>query len=118
MPLFRILRLKDNAYQHFRWAPHTSGASQVRRKDYQESGQVDAESAYGAWSLLRDSSDPLRVGDLLESEQSLKICKYVSFEDAHWENPESSPAEDIREAAAGGGAGVPPAGAGTLTPTS
>jgi hypothetical protein len=34
---------------------------------------------------LRESGDPLGVGDLLETEDGhLRICKYVGFEPAQW----------------------------------
>jgi hypothetical protein len=91
---FQIYRLRESHYEHFRWAPHTSGASQIKRKDYEHGGEVEAASAYAAWSALRDAGRPLRIGDLLEFDQSLKICKYVGFEDAHWVVPEIKPAED------------------------
>ena len=38
---------------------------------------------------LRDSGDPLAVGDLLETgDGQLRICKYVGFEPAQWVLPE------------------------------
>ncbi len=93
MPVFRIYRLKETSFQQFRWAPHTAGASQVKRKDYEPDGEVEAETVYEAWSRLRQSERPLRIGDLLESEDSrLAICKYVGFEDAAWFVPEVKPA--------------------------
>jgi hypothetical protein len=34
---------------------------------------------------MRESDDPLRVGDLLETADGhLRICKYVGFEPAEW----------------------------------
>ena len=90
MPFYRIHRLKPNPRQHFRWAPHTSGVSGVRPRDYQEAGAVEAPSAYGAWTALRTTQNPLEVGDLLETEDGkLYICKYVGFEEATWVLPES-----------------------------
>ncbi len=88
MPSFRIHRLKENAYQQFRWAPHLAGASEVKHRDYAEGEPIEAPSAYAAWDLLRSSGQPLRVGDLLEdSSGALRICKYVGFEEAHWAIP-------------------------------
>ena len=66
MPIFKIHRLRDTQFQQFRWAPHTSGACQVRPKDYVEKGTVEAGSPYLAWAVLKDSEDPLRIGDVLE----------------------------------------------------
>jgi hypothetical protein len=77
--------MKDNPRQQFRWAPHVSGAANVKPKDYEPAGEVDADNEYAAWALLRDSETPLLVGDLLELEQGqLRICKYVGFEEARW----------------------------------
>ncbi len=95
MPIFKIHRLRDSQFQQFRWAPHTSGACQVRPRDYNEKGTVEADSAYQAWNALKDSEDPLRVGDLLEDQQGgLRICKYVGFEEASWVVPEPKPLPD------------------------
>jgi len=92
MPLFRIYRMKDSPRQHFRWAPHVSGCASVKPKDYEPGDQVEALHEYDAWRLLRESGQPLDVGDLLESEQSrLSICKYVGFEPAQWVLPEPKP---------------------------
>ena len=34
MAAYRIYRMKEQASQQFRWAPHVSGATQIKRKDY------------------------------------------------------------------------------------
>lgn len=92
MPSFKIHRLRDSHFQQFRWAPHTTGTSQVRPKDYTEAGSIEAPSAYAAWATLKESEAPLRVGDVLEAENgSLCICKYVGFEEAQWFVPEVKP---------------------------
>ena len=89
MALYRIYRIKDQASQQFRWAPHVSGASQIKPKDYDEGGSIEASNEYAAWQALRDSETPLRVGDLLESPAGeLRICKYVGFDAAQWIAPE------------------------------
>jgi len=89
MPLYRIYRMKDSPRQHFRWAPHVSGCASLKPKDYEQRGEVDALHEYDAWRLLRESGDPLEVGDLLEAENGqLRICKYVGFEPAKWVLPE------------------------------
>lgn len=92
MPVFRIHRMKDAPRQQFRWAPHVSGAANVKPKDYEPSGEIEAENEYAAWALLRDSASPLAVGDLLElGSGELRICKYVGFEEARWFIPEPIP---------------------------
>jgi hypothetical protein len=90
MPCFHIHRLREDRRQPFRLAPHTSGATSARPRDYEKDEQtVDASSAYAAWALLRDSEHPLMVGDVLEDESGvLRICKYTGFEEAHWAMPE------------------------------
>jgi len=81
--------MKDNPRQQFRWAPHVSGGANVKPKDYEQSGEVEAENEYAAWAVLRNSERPLQVGDLLEfAEGQLRICKYVGFEEARWFVPE------------------------------
>lgn len=101
MPLFKIHRLRDSAFQQFRWTAHLSGACQVRPKDYEPGGEIEAATAYEAWMLMRDSDRSLRVGDLLESEDGrLRICKYVGFEEAVWVVPEPKPAPEPVPAAA------------------
>lgn len=85
MPLFKIHRLRDSQLQQFRSAPHTSGTSQVRHRDYTESGQVEAPGVYAAWTALRDSEQALRIGDILEDEKgALRVCKFVGLEEAQW----------------------------------
>ena len=92
MPLFRIHRMKDSQRQQFRWAPHVSGSANVKPKDYESGGEVEAGNEYEAWSQLRASDAPLGLGDLLESEDGkLRICKYVGFEPAQWVLPEPVP---------------------------
>jgi hypothetical protein len=92
MPLYRVFRMKDSPRQQFRWAPHVSGPANAKPKDFEPAGQVEALHEYDAWRVLRESGEPLLVGDLLESaEGSLRICKYVGFEPAQWIIPEPKP---------------------------
>ena len=102
MLTYRIYRMKEQASQQFRWAPHVSGASQVKRKDYDEGGQVEAANEYAAWQSLREAGDALRVGDLLESPAGeLRLCKYVGFDAAQWIVPEVKTGLESAPAAAG-----------------
>ena len=92
MPTYRIFRMKEQPRLSFRAAPHTSGETAVKLKDYVESESIEAVSAYEAWERLRNSGTPLEVGDILESELGgIKICKYIGFEDAKWILPEVKP---------------------------
>jgi hypothetical protein len=95
MPHYRIYRMKDSPRQQFRWAPHLSGCATLKPKEYEPHGEVQARHEYEAWQLMRDSGEPISVGDLLETEDGqLRICKYVGFEPAQWVLPEPKvPAE-------------------------
>lgn len=94
--------MKEAPRQQFRFAPHVSGAANVKPKDYEVKGEIEAVNEYAAWGLLRDSETPLLVGDLLEfPEGQLRICKYVGFEEARWFVPETFiPGAAISEAPA------------------
>ena len=84
--------MKDSPRQQFRWAPHLSGCAALKPKEYEPRGEVQARHEYEAWQLLRDSEEPIAVGDLLEAEDGqLRICKYVGFEPAQWVLPEPKP---------------------------
>ncbi|MBM3775762.1 MAG: hypothetical protein FJW37_11460 [Acidobacteria bacterium] len=85
MVSFRIYRLKEGLRDQFRWSPHLCGTAHVRPRDYEEAGQLTARNEYHAWALLRESGQPLEIGDLLQTEQGeLRISKYVGFEAAVW----------------------------------
>ena len=73
----------------------------VKTRDYRladpeqprEGETVDAPTPYGAFFTLRDSGAPLEIGDLLEApDGSLRIFKFVGFEEAQWAVPEAKPA--------------------------
>ncbi len=102
MPCYRVFRLKEQARQQFRWAPHLSGLTQVKPRDYLEAGTVEADNLYAAWAALRDAGHPLQVGDILEGGGSeLRIVKYVGFEQAQWMVPEVKSGPDTAPVAPG-----------------
>lgn len=71
----------------------------MKLKDYLESDSVEAANVYEAWETLRDSENPLAVGDVLETELGqIRICKYVGFEEAKWILPEVKVATEIAPA--------------------
>ena len=81
--------MKDSPRQQFRWAPHLSGCASLKPKEYEPRCEVEARHEYDAWERMRDSGEPIAVGDLLETEDGqLRICKYVGFEPAQWVLPE------------------------------
>jgi hypothetical protein len=89
MPSYRIHRMKDSPRQTFRWGAHTAGVAAAKPRDYDLGIVIEAPHPYGAWAALRQTGHPLDVGDILEDEfGSLKIFKYVGFEDARWVLPE------------------------------
>jgi hypothetical protein len=89
MPVYRIFRMKDHERQRFRWAPHTSGATMVKPRDFEEQGTVEAASVYTAWSALKESEKSLDIGDILIApNDEMRILKYVGFEEARWIIPE------------------------------
>ena len=89
MHTFRIHRMKDNPRQSFRWAPHTSGITSIKPRDFELAGEIQAENLYDAWMSLRGTAQSLDIGDVLESEGGeTRICKYVGFEEARWVWPE------------------------------
>ena len=83
--------MKDAPRQQFRWAPHTSGLTVAKPKDYEPGITVEAITPYAAWTNLRGSDTPLEIGDILESEGELRILKYLGFEEARWYVPEPAP---------------------------
>jgi hypothetical protein len=89
MYVYRIYRMKESARHQFRWAPHTIGITNAKPRDYELTGTVEAPTPYGVWIALKDTPEPLQVGDILESESGeLRIYKYVGFEEAQWVLPE------------------------------
>jgi len=96
--------MKDEKRQQFRWAPHTSGSTPVKLKDYEEAGAVEAANVYSLWAEMKQSSSPLDIGDVLELPGGeLKIIKYVGFEDAKWVLPEVKTGIELDAPPAAGG---------------
>jgi hypothetical protein len=94
MPSYRVHRLKDHLRQQFRYAAHVSGAANLKPRDYEVAGDVEGSSPYAAYFLLKDTEVALQPGDLLEApDQSLRIYKYVGFEEARWVLPEAKTEE-------------------------
>jgi hypothetical protein len=88
MPTFSIHRMKDNPRQQFRWAPHTSGVTLIKPRDFEPAGEIEAAGFYDAWMSLRGTERALDIGDVLELGGEIRICKYVGFEEARWVLPE------------------------------
>ena len=71
-----------------------SGVASVKPRDYEPGSSIEAPTPYSAYFALRSSPTPLEVGDLLESEDgTLRIYKFVGFEEAIWVLPEAKPEE-------------------------
>jgi uncharacterized protein with PhoU and TrkA domain len=100
MPSYRVFRLKENLRAHFRQLPHLSGVAQLKLKDYVEGVEVIASHRYAAWHELKDTNDPLEVGDVLvEDGANLYVVKFVGLEPAEWIVPEVKPQVDSEIAA-------------------
>lgn len=93
MAVYRIFRMKENERQRFRWAPHTSGTTLVKPKDFEENGSVEASSFYDAWTLSKAMDAPIDIGDILVANEEMRILKYIGFEEAKWVVPEPKQAE-------------------------
>jgi hypothetical protein len=92
MAAYQLHRMKEAQRQQYRWAPHTTGLTTVKSKDYDLAEIVEADSAYAVWEKLRENERPLQVGDILAGEDGrLQICKYIGFEEAHWFVHEAAP---------------------------
>jgi hypothetical protein len=98
--MYRIHRLKDHLRPQVRFAPHVGGTAMVKPRDYQikepeqvqPEDQVEAPTPYAAFFMLKETAAPLEVGDLLEAtDGSLRIFKFVGFEEAQWVVPEAKP---------------------------
>lgn len=87
MATFFIRRLRESQQEKFRWAPQpsTTTAMTLRPGDYRDDGEVEADSPYQAWQLLRQSNRDLRVGDALVDEGgAVHLCRFTGFETAAW----------------------------------
>ena len=90
MPSYRVFRLKENFRAHFRQLPHLSGITPLKLRDYVEGIEVAATHRYAAWHQMKDTNDPLQVGDaLVEDGANLYVVKFVGMEQAEWVVPES-----------------------------
>ena len=96
MATYRIHRLRDAARAQFRWAPHTAGLTLIKPRDYETAGEIEASGPYVVWTALKDTDEPLQPGDVLESDDgSLRIYKFVGFEEAQWVLPEVKTGEPV-----------------------
>jgi hypothetical protein len=89
MSSYRLYRLREALRPHFRQLPHLSGTVPLKQKDYAESVTITAASRYAAWLMLKNSDEPILVGDaLLEDETMLYVTKFVGMEPAEWMVPD------------------------------
>jgi|SRR5579871_1250353 len=100
MVSFRIYRMRPHVRLSFRWAPHVAGMATVKQRDYQPDGEFQAPNEYALWAELKNSDRALQVGDLLEADNALKICKFVGFENAKWAETEPAVASSVAESVA------------------
>jgi hypothetical protein len=98
---YQIHKLKAHLRQNFRFAPHVSGVSNVKPRDYEAAGTVEATSPYAAFFALKETPEALEVGDILEANGTLRILKFVGFEEAQWVLPEMKPPAPVSGPEAG-----------------
>ncbi len=109
MPTYQVHRLKSHLRDPFRSAPHVSGSASVKPRDYELAETFEAAGPYAAFFLRRESVAPLEPGDLLQAEDgSLRIYKFVGFEEARWILPEPKPEPGNEPAPAGSAAVLVP----------
>ena len=94
MARYRIYYLKEPQRQNFRNSPPAAEPPQLKRKDYEPGGDIEASSPYAAWKQMQSELQegverrPISVGDALEADSGiLLVCKYVGFEEARWWTP-------------------------------
>ena len=98
MPSYKVFRLKENLRPHFRQLPHLSGTAQLKVRDYVEGIEVTSGNRYAAWMEMKNTNDPLQVGDaLVEDGASVYVVKFVGLEPAEWIVPEVKPVETAVE---------------------
>lgn len=85
MATFFIKRLRPFLQEKYKWSPIGSTLNPLKVNDFLDDGEILADSVYHAWTLLREESRELRVGDLLVSEsEAVFLCTYSGFEEAAW----------------------------------
>ena len=88
MATFFIKRLRPFLQEKYRWSPIGAVPNPLKPNDFLDDGEILGDSVYHAWTLLREQSRELRVGDLLVTEsESVFICTYSGFEEAAWLAP-------------------------------
>jgi hypothetical protein len=108
MPGYRIFQLRPEYVLAFQEKAPKPGKMSLRDGRYEETGAIDADSAYEAWKLLQDENRPenvrrLAVGDVLQiDDEDPMVCAWWGFETAQWMSAEQEAIEtheevDVRE---------------------
>ena len=96
MALYRIFHLTDVHLATFRERPPDKARTEIRPAHYEQVGEIEADTPYEAWSMLRDeaagsSAAGVRefgVGDVLQiDDQAPQICRWWGFEECAWHEP-------------------------------
>jgi hypothetical protein len=73
-----------------------SGTAALKPRDYVPAEEIEAASTYAAFFEMRGGEKPLEVGDVLEAaDGSLRVCKFVGFEEANWIIAEPKPEAEL-----------------------
>ena len=88
MATFFIKRLRPFLQEKYKWSPIGAVPNPLKPNDFLDDGEIQGDSVYHAWTLLREQSRELHVGDLLVTEaDSIFVCTYSGFEEAAWLPP-------------------------------
>lgn len=108
MPRYRVYCLRDDLSRRFRELPPSTVHKQLKQREYELAGELEAANPYAAWRALQSpgsEESPLSlrrsfaVGDLLEQEDGkLQLCLFGGFEDASWWTPPPSQPEGDQQA--------------------
>lgn len=97
MPRYRVYYLREDLSRRFRELPAASVRKQLKQREYEQVGEIEAANAYAAWSALQTGGSPecplsvaraFTVGDALEQDQGkLELCLFGGFEEVSWWTP-------------------------------
>jgi hypothetical protein len=94
MPRYRVFYLRDDLSLRFRELPPASPRKELKARDYELAGEMEAAGPYAVWQALQSPGSeacplavrrPFAVGDAVEQvEGQLQLCVFGGFEDAAW----------------------------------
>ena len=96
MPRYKLFYLHDSHVEKFRESPPKPKPYELRDRDYEQVGEVEAPGPYAVWKQLQEEIEEkpggreLGVGDVLESDgSSLLVLNHWGFDEAKWQSTET-----------------------------